>query len=72
MTPVLHGTLALTQAVGWKAAWAAGLTVGTYGQIERGRVNPTWTTFKSIARALGVTPAGLAALAERVGEPAAT
>ncbi len=48
-----------------QVAHAAGVTIGTYGQIERGRVNPTWTTAKDIARGLGVTPAELAALAER-------
>jgi DNA-binding XRE family transcriptional regulator len=49
-----------------EAAHAAGVTVGTYGQIERGRVNPTWTTVKSIAQALDVKVSELAAHAEEV------
>jgi DNA-binding XRE family transcriptional regulator len=52
-----------------EAAHAADVTVGTYGGIERGRINPTWTTFKSIARGLGITTAELAALAERRSAP---
>jgi transcriptional regulator with XRE-family HTH domain len=55
-----------------EAAHAAHVTIGTYSQVERGKVNPTWITFKGIARGLGITPAELAALAERVEEPAAT
>lgn len=55
-----------------EAAWEAGVTIGTYSGVERGRINPTWTTFKSIARGLGITASELAALAERVEKPAAT
>ncbi len=33
-------------------AYAASLTSGTYGHIERGKTNPTWTTIKKIAQAL--------------------
>ncbi len=54
-----------------EAAHAAGVTIGTYNRVERGGVNLTWTTFRGIARGLRITPAELAALAERVEEPAA-
>ena len=36
-------------------AHAAGLTVTAYARIERGAANPTWTTVRRIARALGMT-----------------
>ncbi len=45
-------------------AHAAEVTVGTFGQIERGRVNPTWMTVKRIARALDISLAELATLTE--------
>jgi transcriptional regulator with XRE-family HTH domain len=45
-------------------AHAAELTVGTFGRIERGLINPTWTTIKRIARALDTTVAQLASIAE--------
>jgi len=32
-----------------------GLTVTAYARIERGSANPTWTTVRRIADALGVT-----------------
>ena len=47
-----------------ETAFAAGLTVGTFGLIERGRINPTWTTVQGIAKALDMTPSELAAVAE--------
>jgi DNA-binding XRE family transcriptional regulator len=45
-------------------AYQAGITVGTIGLIERGATNPTWTTVKRIAKALGLTVSELAANAE--------
>lgn len=45
-------------------AHAAGVTVGTFGQIERGHVNPTWMTVKQIAKALDISLAELAMLTE--------
>ncbi len=44
-------------------AHRAGLTVAAYARIERGHANPTWTTVRRIAVALGVS---LVALAEAV------
>ncbi len=44
-------------------AHRAGLTVAAYARIERGHANPTWTTVRRIAVALGVN---LVALAEAV------
>jgi transcriptional regulator with XRE-family HTH domain len=49
-------------------AYQAGITVGTIGLIERGATNPTWTTVKRIAEALGLTVAELAASAEAPSE----
>jgi DNA-binding XRE family transcriptional regulator len=49
-------------------AYAAELTSGTYGHIERGKTNPTWTTITKIARALDITLAELAATAEAVAQ----
>jgi transcriptional regulator with XRE-family HTH domain len=45
-------------------AHAAGVTVGTFGQIERGQVNPRWMTVKRIAKALDTPLAELAMLTE--------
>lgn len=45
-------------------AQAAGVTVGTIGQIERGRINPTWMTVKQLAKALDISLAELAMLTE--------
>jgi transcriptional regulator with XRE-family HTH domain len=45
-------------------AYAAGVTVGTLGQIERGQVNPNWMTVKRISEALDITFVELAALME--------
>jgi transcriptional regulator with XRE-family HTH domain len=47
------------------AAHAAGLTVGSFARIERGRSTPAWTTVKRVAAALGLTAAELAREAER-------
>ncbi len=49
-----------------EVAYAAGITVGTYGGIERGRINPTWTTVQMIAEALAIKLSELAAIAEGV------
>jgi transcriptional regulator with XRE-family HTH domain len=48
-----------------EVAYAAGLTSSSYSRIERGLTNPAWTTVQKIATALGITPAELAAAAER-------
>ncbi len=37
----------------------SGLTVGAFARIERGEANPSWTTVRSIAAALGVSLADL-------------
>jgi len=42
----------------------AGLTLGSYGEIERGRANPAWTTVRRIADALEIDVSQLAALVE--------
>jgi transcriptional regulator with XRE-family HTH domain len=47
-------------------AHAAGITIGTYGGIERGRINPTWTTVQRIAGALAIRLSELAAIAEGI------
>jgi transcriptional regulator with XRE-family HTH domain len=44
----------------------ADVTTSTLSTIERGRSNPTWGTVKGIARALDVSLAELAALAEKL------
>lgn len=46
----------------------AGTTIGTLGQIERGKANPTWRTVWRIAEALGVSIADLAKVSEGLGE----
>ncbi len=43
----------------------AELTTATLSLIERGEANPTWDTLKKIAKALGVSVAELAKLAEK-------
>ena len=40
-------------------AHRAGLSVATYARVERGQVNPTWTTVRRILDALGVPLAEL-------------
>lgn len=47
-------------------AHRAGLTVAAYARIERGNANPTWTTVRRIAEALGIT---LATLGEQIENP---
>lgn len=47
-------------------AHASDITTGTLSVIERGRSNPTWGTVKSVAQALDVSLAELAALAEKL------
>ena len=49
-----------------EAAHRAKLTTGTFGLIERGKTNPTWTTVEQIAAALGITVSELAAIAEGI------
>ena len=46
-------------------AHRAGLTVAAFARIERGSANPTWTTVRRIAVALGVSLAALAEAVER-------
>jgi transcriptional regulator with XRE-family HTH domain len=47
----------------------AGTTVGTLARIERAQTNPTWTTVRRLASALGLTMAELGrAVDERSGE----
>lgn len=46
-------------------AHRAGLTVAAFARIERGNANPTWTTVRRIAAALGVSLATLAEAVER-------
>jgi len=52
-------------------AHAAGLTVTAYARIERGSANPTWTTVRRIADALGVTLGELGRAVDADHDPAA-
>jgi transcriptional regulator with XRE-family HTH domain len=45
-------------------AHKADITTGTLSLIERGHANPTWSTVKSIATALGVSMGELGKLAD--------
>jgi DNA-binding XRE family transcriptional regulator len=45
----------------------AGITVTSLARIERGQANPTWTTVRSIAQALGITLVQLARAVEKHG-----
>lgn len=47
-------------------AGEAGITLNMLSLIERGEGNPTWATVRGIAKALGVSVAELAKLAERL------
>jgi transcriptional regulator with XRE-family HTH domain len=57
--PALGPTLrALRQARGIgqeTLAHTAGLSVATYARVERGQVNPTWTTVRRVLNALGIS-----------------
>jgi transcriptional regulator with XRE-family HTH domain len=44
----------------------AGITGRSLSLIERGHANPTWSTLKGIAAALGVSMGELARLADRL------
>lgn len=46
-------------------AFGAGLTLSGYGRIERGEINPAWTTVREIAQAFGLTMGELVAEVER-------
>jgi len=45
-------------------AYKCKLTVGSFAKIERGEMNPTWTTLKNIAHGLDMKPAELVSLIE--------
>jgi len=47
-------------------AHEADITTGTLSLIERGHANPTWSTLKGIATALGVSMGELGKLADRL------
>ncbi len=47
-------------------AYEAGITTGTLSLIERGHANPTWSTVKAIAAALGVSMGNLGRLADQL------
>lgn len=47
-------------------AYGAGITVGHLSLIERGHSNPTWSTAKSIAKALGRSLGEVAVLADKL------
>jgi len=46
---------------------AAGLTLGSYGRIERSEVSPAWTTVQAIAGALGISMKDLGAAVDQRG-----
>lgn len=45
-------------------AHTAGLSIATYARLERGHVNPTWTTVRRILEALGLSLAEFGAAVE--------
>jgi transcriptional regulator with XRE-family HTH domain len=45
-------------------AHSAGITTGTLSLIERGHANPTWSTVKAIATALGASMGELGKLSD--------
>jgi transcriptional regulator with XRE-family HTH domain len=47
-------------------AHAADITTGTLSLIERGHANPTWSTVKGVAAALGVSMGELGRLADKL------
>jgi DNA-binding XRE family transcriptional regulator len=44
-----------------------GITMSTWAKLEREKTTPTWTTFRTIARGLGLTVTELAQLVEAEG-----
>jgi transcriptional regulator with XRE-family HTH domain len=46
-------------------AYRTRMTAGSYGRIERGKANPTWTNVRRIAQALEISVTELAQTAER-------
>lgn len=46
-------------------AHRADITTGTLSLIERGQANPTWSTVRGIANALGVSMSELGGLADK-------
>lgn len=50
-------------------AGKAGITKNMLSLIERGEGNPSWVTVEGIAKALGVSVASLAKLAETESDP---
>jgi transcriptional regulator with XRE-family HTH domain len=46
-------------------AFNVALSVGAVGRIERGAANPTWTTVRALAQALGLSLAELGEAVER-------
>jgi transcriptional regulator with XRE-family HTH domain len=50
-------------------AHEAGLTVGALARIERAETNPTWTTVRQIAAALGIPLAALGRAVDRDVRP---
>jgi DNA-binding XRE family transcriptional regulator len=50
-------------------AYQARLTTSAFARIERGKANPTWTTTRSIATALGVTLEELGRVVEAADHP---
>jgi transcriptional regulator with XRE-family HTH domain len=59
----LRGARKTTQET---VAQDAGITVAHLSKIERGQTNPTWSTVKAIAKALGVSMGELGKLAEEL------
>jgi transcriptional regulator with XRE-family HTH domain len=53
-------------------AYRADLTTSAFARIERGKANPTWTTTRSIATALGVSLQELGRVVEEDWLPDAT
>jgi transcriptional regulator with XRE-family HTH domain len=47
-----------------RLAEAAGLALSTLQRLEAGQADPSWSTVRSLAKALGITPGQLVARAE--------
>jgi transcriptional regulator with XRE-family HTH domain len=60
----LRGERGLTQEA---LAHDADITAGHLSMIERGLANPSWGAVNALAKALGVSVADLAKLADRIG-----